>query len=186
MFIAFFNRCCCVSLSLFLSKIVSVLHALHYCLHSEVAFTHTVREIMGGNVGPLLKSIYEQGSKYLAGKKTTSAGSHSNSMQVDTDATAGEEIDALITSELSAHKAFPLVSLLSVSHLALLLVHGADMVDLTRKLNKTLSAAMEPQSESEEECVSFLEKVFLETAARMNDMEFTMEVIRTITVLLLL
>lgn len=137
---------------------------------------------MSGNVGPLLKSMYEQGSKYLAGKTiaataTRSSGS-SRSMQVDaTDDDEEEQKDASTASQFSSHSAFSLVSLLSVSHLALLLVHGADMVDLTRRLDNTLSTGMiQTVVSAEEEPVSFIEKVFLETAVRMNEMEFTIEV----------
>lgn len=117
--------------------------------------SRTVREVLSGNVGPALVSLHESGNQFLA-------------------STMGRAADD--ASPAAVHT----VSLLSLAHLALLLVCGADKKELNSKLSTTSSNMIKSSGAGKKsslgadfECgdVSFLEKLLLEASQGLNQIE---------------
>lgn len=129
---------------------------------SEASFSQAMRDIVSGNVGAMLRSLYEQGQRYCALSATSGFNRsvfESATMYI-TNLCHNSQIDSDVEL-LSIRRDVSTACLLSVAHLSLLLVHGADKADLLLPL---------------EGGCSFVEQLFLEAAERLSDMEVTSEV----------
>ena len=116
----------------------------------------TVREVLSGNVGPVLISLREAGNRFVA-----------SAVARGYDVNAPPAVNA--------------VALLSIAHLSHLLVIGAEMKELAQKLSTGTSNLIRsrdnPRSSSlgaDFECgdVSFVEKLYLEAAQSLNSLEY--------------
>jgi hypothetical protein len=116
-------------------------------VHSDASYINTLREVMTGNVGPTLRSMYQLGGS-LAKKGALSGGKN----------TTGSVALA------SRTRVTKLIPLLCTAHLALLLVSGGGKEDLLAPL------------QSSPNDTSFFEELFLDVAYQLNALEFPLKV----------
>eukprot|EP01038_Epipyxis_sp_PR26KG_P004794 gene4794-6721_t len=135
-----------------LSKIVEEALSLHHQRHAmndrESIAIRNMREIMMGNLGPLMRSLYETNRQHFS----------SNNGAIK-DISKSDSFSKCIQEMMS------LVALVSVTNLTQLLVKSVIKSELA-----------EPNPSYRNEC-SFAEELLLESAVRLNNAEFPLEMV---------